>query len=152
MNERSGFPSMTALLGLLAIAGYQNRDKIAEMMKNLSAKAGNALPSGAAPALPGNLGNILAGTSVGGLLTNGLSEMMDKFNQAGHGDKVDSWVGTGPNKDMAPADLKNALGPDMLSALARATGMSEQDLLAKLSNELPHAIDKYTPAGRIASA
>jgi uncharacterized protein YidB (DUF937 family) len=138
---------MTALLGLLAIAGYQNRDKIAEMLKNVSGKAG-----GAAPALPGNLGNILAGTSVGGLLTNGLNEMMDKFNQAGHGDKVDSWVGTGPNKDVAPPDLKNALGPDVLSALARATGMSEQDLLAKLSRELPQAVDKYTPAGRIASA
>jgi uncharacterized protein YidB (DUF937 family) len=147
MNERSGFPSMTALLGLLAIAGYQNRDKITEMFKNLSAKTG-----GAAPALPGNLGNILAGTSVGGLLTNGLNEMMDKFNQAGHGDKVDSWVGTGPNKDVAPTDLKNALGPDVLSALARATGMSEQDLLAKLSRELPQAVDKYTPAGRIAPA
>ena len=30
-----GFPSMTALLGLLAIAGYQNRDKIAEMLRGL---------------------------------------------------------------------------------------------------------------------
>ena len=28
-----GFPSMTALLGLLALAGYQNRDKIAEMLR-----------------------------------------------------------------------------------------------------------------------
>ncbi len=27
-----GFPSMTALLGLLAVAGYQHRDKIAEML------------------------------------------------------------------------------------------------------------------------
>ena len=27
-----GFPSMTALLALLAIAGYQNRDKIADML------------------------------------------------------------------------------------------------------------------------
>lgn len=25
-----GYPSMTALLGLLAVAGYQNRDKLAE--------------------------------------------------------------------------------------------------------------------------
>ena len=33
--SRSGFPSMTALLGLLAIAGYQNRDKIAEMLRGL---------------------------------------------------------------------------------------------------------------------
>ena len=31
-----GFPSMTALLGLLAIAGYQNRDKIAEMLGGLN--------------------------------------------------------------------------------------------------------------------
>ena len=30
-----GYPSMTALLGLLAIAGYQNRDKIAEMLGGL---------------------------------------------------------------------------------------------------------------------
>src|SRR6478752_650885 len=27
-----GFPSMTALLGLLAVAGFQNRDKLAEML------------------------------------------------------------------------------------------------------------------------
>jgi hypothetical protein len=32
------FPSMTALLGLLAIAGYQNRDKIAEMLSGLGQK------------------------------------------------------------------------------------------------------------------
>lgn len=150
MNERSGFPSMTALLGLLAIAGYQNRDKIGEMLKGLTSKAGGSQPGESTTALPGNLGGILAGTSVGGLLTNGLNEMMDKFNQAGHGDKVDSWVGTGPNKDVAPTDLKNALGSDVLSALARATGMSEQDLLAKLSHELPKAVDQYTPSGRIA--
>ena len=152
MNERSGFPSMTALLGLLAIAGYQNRDKIAEMMKNMTSGAGGAKPDGTAPALPGGLGGLLAGTSVGGLLTNGLNEMMDKFNQAGHKDTVDSWVGTGPNKDVAPTDLKAALGPDVISALARATGMNEQDLLNKLSRELPQAVDKYTPTGRIAPA
>ena len=28
-----GMPSMTALLGLLALAGYQNRDKLAELLK-----------------------------------------------------------------------------------------------------------------------
>ena len=38
-----GYPSMTALLGLLAIAGYQNRDKIAEMLR------GGAQPNPAAP-------------------------------------------------------------------------------------------------------
>ena len=121
-------------------------------MKKMTPGAGAAKPHGTAPALPGGLGGLLAGTSVGGLLTNGLNEMMDKFNQAGHKDTVDSWVGTGPNKDVAPTDLKAALGPDVISALARATGMNEQDLLTKLSRELPQAVDKYTPTGRIAPA
>jgi uncharacterized protein YidB (DUF937 family) len=151
MARDSGFPSMTALLGLLAIAGYQNRDKIAEVIGNLTkgSGAGGASP-GTGGALPGGLGGLLAGTSVGGLITGGLNEMMDKFNQAGQKDKVDSWVGTGPNKDMAPPDLKSALGPDMIATLARATGLSEQELLTRLSKTLPQAVDRYTPQGRIA--
>ena len=40
MSNR-GLPSMTALLGLLAIAGYQNRDKIAEMLDDNSGKRRN---------------------------------------------------------------------------------------------------------------
>lgn len=152
MARDSGFPSMTALLGLLAIAGYQNRDKIAEMLGNLTkGSAGAGGPQGGATAnLPGGLGGLLAGTSVGGLLTGGLNEMMEKFNQAGQKDKVDSWVSTGPNKEVAPPDLKSALGPDVLATLSRATGLSEQDLLARLSKTLPQAVDQYTPQGRIA--
>ncbi|MFN3351622.1 YidB family protein [Pseudorhodoplanes sp.] len=150
--SRSGFPSMTALLGLLAIAGYQNRDKIAEMLGNLSkGGAGASSPgTGAGNALPGGLGGLLAGTSVGGLLTGALGELMDRFGQSGHRDKVESWVGTGPNKDVAPTDLRSALGPDVISALTQATGLSEQELLDRLSKTLPQAIDQYTPEGRIA--
>jgi uncharacterized protein YidB (DUF937 family) len=152
MARDSGFPSMTALLGLLAIAGYQNRDKIAEILGNLTKGGSTAgAPAGGGTAnLPGGLGGLLAGTSVGGLLNGGLGELMDKFNQAGQKDKVDSWVSTGPNKDVAPTDLKSALGPDVLSALARATGLSEQELLTRLSKTLPQAVDQYTPQGRIA--
>lgn len=153
MSRSSGFPSMTALLGLLAIAGYQNRDKIAEMLGNLT-KGGTSpggVPAGGATAnLPGGLGGLLAGTSVGGLLNGGLGELMEKFNQAGQKDKVDSWVSTGPNKDVAPTDLKTALGPDVLSALSRATGLSEEELVDRLSKTLPQAVDQYTPQGRIA--
>ena len=47
-----GFPSMTALLGLLAVAGYQNRDKIAEMLGG----AGKAAPAGGGQ---GGLGGLL---------------------------------------------------------------------------------------------
>lgn len=151
-----GFPSMTALLGLLAIAGYQNRDKIAEIIKDISNKSqdknlGGATAGGAPQGELGGLGGLLGGASVGGLLNGGLDELLKQFTQNGQKETVDSWIGTGPNRQIAPPDLKQALGPDVVQALARATGLSEQDLLARLSKELPNAVDKYTPEGKIAA-
>jgi uncharacterized protein YidB (DUF937 family) len=60
-----GYPSMTALLGLLAIAGYQNRDKIAEMLRGAQSNPAAPANAGAGGATPGNLGGILGGASVG---------------------------------------------------------------------------------------
>src|SRR4051812_2627727 len=98
MSER-GFPSMTALLGLLAMAGYQNRDKLAEMFGG----AGQASTPGAAAqsgigGLLSQLKTSLGAASAGGVLSGGLGELVDRFKQSGHGDTANSWVGTGPNK------------------------------------------------------
>jgi uncharacterized protein YidB (DUF937 family) len=148
-----GFPSMTALLGLLAIAGYQNRDKIAAMLGGASStKPGGAAPGSRPAGLDGILGNLsssLGGASVGSVLGGGLSELVNRFNQAGHTETVNSWVGTGPNKDIAPHQLEQAIGPDILDALSRQTGLSQGELLARLSRELPRAVDQYTPHGRL---
>ena len=37
-----GMPSMTALLGMLAMAGFQNRDKITEMLTGAGSSGPNA--------------------------------------------------------------------------------------------------------------
>ena len=39
-----GMPSLTALLGLLAIAGYQNKDKLAEMLSGAGNHTGGQQP------------------------------------------------------------------------------------------------------------
>ena len=148
-----GMPSMTALLGLLAIAGYQNRDKLAEMLKG--AGAGSQPGSGQQPGpggLLGNLGGMLGGAGVGGLLNGGIGELLEKFNQNGQGETAKSWVDKGPNKEVSPPQLKQAIGPDVLAALEQQTGLSQEELLARLSRELPAAVDKYTPDGRLPSA
>jgi uncharacterized protein YidB (DUF937 family) len=142
-------PSMTALLGLLAIAGYQNRDKIAEMIGGAFQKsaAGSTPPqSGVEGVLEG-----VKGTSVGGLVGGGLGELVERFKQAGHGDVAESWVGHGPNKEVAPPQLERAIGPDVLATLSQQTGLSREDILARLSRELPKAVDQYTPEGRLPS-
>jgi uncharacterized protein YidB (DUF937 family) len=154
MSNR-GYPSMTALLALLAMAGYQNRDKVAEWLKSAQGKMGSP---GQAPAgtpgggLPGSLGGMLAGRSLGDLLSNGLRDLVDSFKQAGQGEAADSWVGTGPNKQIGPSDLEKAIGPEVLAALSEQTGLSRQEILARLSKNVPEAVDKYTPQGRIPSA
>ena len=152
-----GFPSMTALLGLLAIAGYQNRDKIAELLRGAQRNAG-AVPSqgpqsgSAGGGIPGNLGGMLGGTSIGDLLSGGLRDLVDAFKQKGQGEVADSWVSRGPNKQIAPHQLEQAIGPDVLETLSQQTGLSREELLSRLSKNLPDAVDKYTPEGRIPTA
>ena len=115
-----GFPSMTALLGLLAVAGYQNRDKLAEILSGAQQKLG-APGTGSQPGQGGlldNLGGLLSGTTVGGLLTGGLRDLTETFKQKGQGE----------------------------------VGLTKEQLLAKLSSNLPDAVDKYTPEGRLPAA
>jgi uncharacterized protein YidB (DUF937 family) len=147
-----GMPSMTALLGLLAVAGYQNRDKISELLKGASNNASQPGAGGAQSPLGGllgNLGGMLGGAGAGGLLSGGLGQLLENFQQNGHGDTAQSWINNGPNKEISPPEVKQAIGPDVLAALEKQTGLSQEELLARLSRELPSAVDKYTPDGRI---
>jgi uncharacterized protein YidB (DUF937 family) len=146
-NESSGFPSLTALLGLLAVAGYQNRDKIGEWLSGAAQQAqqqgGVPQSAGTGQAGPG-AGGILAGGVLGGL-----GELVDKFTQSGQGQKADSWVRQGPNEEVAPRDLERALGPDLIAAITRQTGLSRDDLLDRLSAVVPKAVDSSTPDGML---
>ncbi|MDF2120261.1 YidB family protein [Roseiarcaceae bacterium H3SJ34-1] len=164
-------PSMTALLGLIALAGYQNRDKIAEVLNGLRHNAGATPPAGGATTtsagdglggLLGNLGGLFgnagAGTAAGGAAAGGgflggaLGQLVEQFNKNGEGEAANSWVGHGPNADLPSDRLEKAVGPDIIQELAEKTGLSREELLARLSRELPSAIDKYTPNGRLPRA
>ena len=141
-----GFPSMTALLGLLAIAGYQNRDKIAEMLSGLGKKPGTEGQGG--------VGGLLSQMGVGGagatgVLSGGLAELMDRFKRSGQGQTAESWVSTGPNEPCTTAQLERAIGPEVLDTLSTHTGLSRDELLTRLCHELPNAVDKYMPQGRL---
>jgi uncharacterized protein YidB (DUF937 family) len=154
LDMSRGMPSMTALLGLLAIAGYQNRDKIAEMIKGIGGDQTQSGTGGTQNPLEGLLGDLrgaIAGGGVGGLLSGGIGQLLEQFKNNGQGDAAESWVGKGPNKELPAPQLKQAIGADVLAALEKQTGLSQDELLARLSRDLPAAVDKYTPEGRIPS-
>jgi uncharacterized protein YidB (DUF937 family) len=159
-----GFPSMTALLGLLALAGYQNKDKLVELLGGAGQGVSAPVSSGATPGglggfaggSAGGLGGVLGGllgnqrsTAPGGFLSSGLGEMLERFHNAGHGGAAQSWVNQGPNQEIAPHHLEQAIGPDVLATLTQRTGLSRDELLSRLSKNLPHAVDQYTPDGRV---
>jgi uncharacterized protein YidB (DUF937 family) len=141
-NRRGGgmSPIMLGLVGLLAYRTLKGKGKLADMLG--TNQAGSNV--GGAPT-SGGLGGVLGGGSLGA----GLKDLLDRFRQNGQDDKVQSWVSTGANKSIAPNEIEQALGEERIQWLVEQTGMPRDQLLDGLSGELPQAIDKLTPDGRL---
>ena len=125
-----GKPLMLALLALLASGVlFAKRD---------------AGPSAGPDAQPSS------DQGAGGLL-GGLGGLIDKFQQGGLGNAINSWIGHGQNHPVSPGQLGSALGPDIIKTLAQRSGMSEEEITKQLSQILPGVVDKLTPQGRLPS-
>lgn len=100
---------MKALLGVLAVYGFQHRDQIVDALKNVVGGQASAAPQadGQQPAggqqgglggLLGGLGGMLGGGSAGGILSGGLGGLLEQFQKNGQGDVANSWVSPGDNQ------------------------------------------------------
>jgi len=141
-----GMPSLAALLGLLAVAGYQNRDKLGELLKGV-------MNPGGAPGATGDATGALKDITDSGdplkTIQSGLTDVIDRFRNVGQSAAADSWVQKGPNEPITPNHTESALGPDLIDMLTQRTGLSREELLSRLSKVLPEAVDKLTPDGRL---
>jgi len=145
-------PMTMAILGLLAW----------KAVKHLSASQPGASPApapgnaagggtggGVGDLLKGGLGGLLAGGAAGSVISGGLGDLLKQFQQNGQGEAANSWVSPGPNKQLSPGDLANALGSDQINSLMSQTGLSRDELLTGLSQHLPNVVDHLTPDGRL---
>jgi len=82
----------------------------------------------------------------------GVGALVERFQQHGLGDMAQSWVSTGPNKPVSPADLQRVFGSDVLQQLSQKSGLSVQDIAQKLAQVLPQAVDAMTPDGTLPKA
>jgi uncharacterized protein YidB (DUF937 family) len=126
-------PLMIALLALLASRHMSGGSKEA---------AASARPD--APKLPDSMPD--PGTIVGGL-----GGLLKQFQQKGLGEVADSWIKTGPNDAVAPGQISDALGPDVIDTLSQRTGLSKDQVVQMLSQVLPNVVDRLTPGGRLPS-
>jgi uncharacterized protein YidB (DUF937 family) len=93
--SNKGMPSLLALLGLVAVAGYQNRGKLRDMISD--ARTGAGAGGGASGTGSGGLLDEIGRTFGGGAdsgrnLKEGLDSLLDRFRTNGQGEKADSWV------------------------------------------------------------
>lgn len=127
---------------------------LGDILKNVlggsspAAQAGSP-GGGLGDVLKGGLGGLLSGGAAGSVLSGGLNDLLKQFQEAGHGEATNSWVGNGPNKTISSDDLAKALGADQVNALAAHSGLSRDELLAGLSEYLPQAVNHLTPDGRL---
>ena len=112
-------------------------------------KGGAASGGGLSDLMKGGLGGLLAGGAAGTILSGGLGDLLKQFQESGQGDAANSWVGSGDNKAISPADLSNALGADQIHTMMESSGLSRDDLLSQLSSQLPDIINQLTPDGRL---
>lgn len=99
--------------------------------------------------LRGTLGGAVAGGAAGSIVSGGLTELLQRLQQNGQGEVGRSWIGAGPNEPITPGALEKAAGADTLDALARESGISRDQVLHQLSEELPQTVDTLSPDGRI---
>jgi uncharacterized protein YidB (DUF937 family) len=131
-------------LAMLGILAYQNRDKLGTLLRG-NGQTGTNPPDPQQPRGGGILEQVADSLGSGG----GLREVLDRFRNAGSREQVDSWVRQGPNQPLDRRQVEAAIDAETIEALSRQTGLSREELLERIARELPEAVDKMTPEGRL---
>ncbi|WP_206951818.1 YidB family protein [Trinickia acidisoli] len=79
----------------------------------------------------------------------GLQGLVQKFQEQGAGDAIQSWIGNGANQAVSPDTLQNVVGSGALSDLAGKLGVSPDQASNLLAQVLPHVVDHATPSGEV---
>jgi uncharacterized protein YidB (DUF937 family) len=79
----------------------------------------------------------------------GVNGLIGKFEQAGLGNVLNSWISSGSNLPISGDQLQQVLGSDAVAGIAQKLGMNTGDAMSHLSGMLPGLVDKLTPNGQL---
>lgn len=131
----------------------------------LGAVINNASQGGSGAAAAGGAGGGLGGLlslaaqnpqlvqAVMSLISNdgpvgGLPGLMAKFQQAGLGNVMASWLSTGPNHAISGEQLSQVLGSGPLAQIASQLGVGPSAAAGQLAQVLPVLVDHLSPQGQ----
>jgi uncharacterized protein YidB (DUF937 family) len=104
----------------------------------------NALSQLGGAILPAVLAEVMGSGNQGGL-----SAIVAKLQQAGLGDQVKSWIGTGQNLPITAEQLQQVLGSDTVKQLAARFNIPVDQISKVLAQALPKAVDSASPNGTL---
>jgi uncharacterized protein YidB (DUF937 family) len=79
----------------------------------------------------------------------GLAGLLQKFQSAGLGDVVQSWVGNGANAPISADTVHQVLGSGMVQQFAEKLGIPPDQLSGLVAQHLPQVVDGLTPNGEV---
>lgn len=125
---------------------------IGDLLGNLTGGGGNDDKSDGGGGGGGNLMKMLLPAVMGLLAGGGLQKLLGGLQAKGLTSEVDSWKAGGDNKPVSPSDIKDVLGDDELSKVARQANVSEDEAAEGISKLLPSLVDKASPQGQLPDA
>lgn len=84
--------------------------------------------------------------------TGGMNQMVEKFNSAGLGNVVQSWVSQGQNLPISADQIAKVFGNEQIGQIASQFNMNGSDLGKTLAGLLPQVVDKLTPTGQVTNS
>ena len=79
----------------------------------------------------------------------GVSGLIEKFQQGGLAETVQSWISTGENLPVSAEQIQSVLGNETVSKVASAMGVDPDTAASTLSDTIPQLVDKLTPNGEL---
>jgi len=115
-------------------------DSISDSLKGILGQTETA-------AVPALISAALAKTNFGNL-----QGLLNELQQGGLNSQVQSWLGSGTNMAVSPAQLQAALGSEQVEQLAARFGVPADAALKLLAEHLPGVVDQASPNGTVQPA
>lgn len=97
----------------------------------------------------GGLTSVLTGLLDNNSELGGIQGLIAKFDQAGLGDLIQSWIGNGDNLPISGDQMSRVLGSDLVKNIASQLGMDPAQASSQLAQLLPGLINQFTPQGHV---
>jgi uncharacterized protein YidB (DUF937 family) len=114
------------------------------LFDNLGGALKDAFGQAEAAALPALVSAVLAKTDLGSL-----QGIVNKLQESGLGNQVQSWLGSGANLPVSADQLRSALGNEHVRQIAQQLGLPVDAALKLLAEHLPAAVDQASPNGTV---